>query len=222
MYGALYGAELHFAKFLIKNLGPDDVFYDVGANRGFYTFLGAELASETHSFEPMPGLADDIRASIRAEDRITINPVALSDADGSTDFFITKSTMVNTINASVAEHIATQNYYTVRKLKVPTVTLDAYVQTHAKPTIIKIDAEGAEEQILKGGFDFFASHAPIIAMEVWGKENNWELSTRAVELLARMGYRSYRLDSAGGVQEMRGDLTSHVVPAGGENFIFKK
>ena len=53
MFGGLYGSEMSLTKFLIKNLGPNDVFYDVGANRGFYTFLAADLCKETYTFEPM-------------------------------------------------------------------------------------------------------------------------------------------------------------------------
>jgi hypothetical protein len=36
-------AEYKLTKFFIKNLKEDDIFYDVGANYGFYTYLALEL-----------------------------------------------------------------------------------------------------------------------------------------------------------------------------------
>lgn len=223
MYGGLYGDELKFTQYLIKNLGPNDVFYDIGANFGFYTYLAADLCRETHSFEPMPWLADVVKGNIRKNDTITVNATALSDTSGTTDFYITDaSAMVSTINPSVVAQYASLDTHTFKNIRVPTMTLDAYVATHTKPTFMKIDAEGAEEQIIRGGRDFFAANAPVIAMEVWGKGNEWELSMRAVDMLRNMGYQSYRLDTTGAIQKVDGDLSSLLAPRGGEDFIFKK
>lgn len=222
MYGGLHGDELKLTNYLIKNLGKDDVFYDVGANFGFYTYLASDLCRETHTFEPMPWLADVIRGNVRKNDTVVVNATALSDKNGTIDFYITDSTMVSTINASVVELYSSLHTHTFKKISVPTTTLDDYVAMHAKPTFIKIDAEGAEEQIIKGGSDFLSSNAPVLAMEIWGKGNKWELSMSAAEKLREMGYQSYRLDNDGSLQKVDGDLSSLVSPVGGEDFIFKK
>ncbi|MCR4276198.1 MAG: FkbM family methyltransferase [Candidatus Parcubacteria bacterium] len=222
MYGGLYGAELNLTKFLIKNLESNDVFYDIGANRGYYTFVASELCKETHAFEPLSELVDVIRESVQGDASVTVNSVALSDIDGAIDFYVMDSTMVNTINASVAKLLSSQDYTLSKRVTVPSMTIDAYIKTHTKPTFLKIDAEGAEEQIIKGGKHFFSSNAPVIAMEIWGKENKWELSMSAAERLRAMGYQSYRLDSEGTPQKVDGDLSVGVSPAGGEDFIFKK
>ena len=222
MYGGLYGEELKLTKFLIKNLEQDDVFYDIGANFGFYTYLASELCKETHTFEPMPWLAEVIKRNVRKDDAVVVSPAALSDTDGTIDFYATKSTMVSTINASVAELHSAHTHSAFRKITVPTMTIDDYVALHAQPTFLKIDAEGAEERIIIGGTKFFSAHAPIIAMEIWGKENKWELSMNAAERLRSMGYQSFRLDSEGAMHLVSGDLSNTVSPRGGEDFIFKK
>jgi FkbM family methyltransferase len=216
MYGGLYGSELKLTKFFIKNLGPDDVFYDIGANRGFYTFLASDLCKETHAFEPMAALADAIGQNIRLGEHMTANSMALSDTNGVIDFYVMESTMLNTINPSVAGHDA------VKKVTVPTATIDTYVATHAKPTFLKIDAEGAEERIIKGGSEFFSSNSPVIAMEVWGQQNGGEMSMSAADHLRAMGYRSYRLDDEGVPQEITGNLSEGVAAKSADNFIFKK
>ncbi len=217
MYGGLFGSsERRLSTFLIKNLKPEDVFYDVGANRGFYTFLASELCKEVHTFEPMRELAQAIEENTYRDSAVTVNAVALSDKDGTIDFYVMESTMLNTINASVA---AEGNH---RSVRVPTMMLDTYVATHTRPTFLKIDAEGAEEQIIRGGMKFFSSNTPTIAMEVWGKENKWELSMKAVETLYGMGYRSLRITDGGTLEEVRGDLSSMARPDGAENFVFRK
>ena len=148
--------------------------------------------------------------------------MALSDTNGTIDFYIMESTMLNTINASVVEQLSSHDHTVSKTVTVPTMTIDTYVATHTKPTLIKIDAEGAEDQIIKGGSVFFSSNAPLITMEIWGKENKWELSMKAAERLRNMGYTAFRLDSDGEMQEARGDLSEKVAPIGGENFVFKK
>ena len=216
MYGALHVSERKLIKFFLKNLKPDDVFYDIGANRGFYTFLASELCEETHAFEPMSKLASVIKQNVRKNEKIVINTVALSNMNGPIDFYLMDSTMTNTISAAVAEHSVS------KKVRVPSITLDTYLTTHTKPTVLKIDAEGAEERVIEGGTNFFSSYEPVIAMEIWGKENEWELSMRAAQRLRGMGYRSWRLDEEGNAQEVTSDLSALVSSHGGENFVFKK
>lgn len=216
MYGGLFGIEQKLMKYCIKNLNLDDVFYDIGANRGFYTFLAAELCKEIHTFEPLSRLTEIIKKNVRPEDTIIANPIALSDKNGSIDFYVMESTMINTINESVASH--NKNI----KITVPTMTIDEYVKTHTKPTFLKIDAEGAEHQIIQGGTQFLTTHSPTIALEVWGNENGGDLSMKAAEKLRSLGYRSYRLGNEGAIEEAQGNLSDEVTKNGGDNFIFKK
>lgn len=222
MYGGLHGDEMKYTKFLIRNLGVGDVFYDVGANRGFYTFLAADLCKEIHAFEVVPELANIMTINIRPEDTIVVNPVAVSDTNGTVDVYLMDSTMTNTINTSVAELLSSHDHPVSKKISVPAITLDSYLETHPKPTFLKIDVEGAEEQVLQGGKNFFSTESPVVAMEIWGKENKWELSMKAAETLRGFGYTSYRLTNDGAIEEATGDLSLEVSPVGGENFIFKK
>ncbi|MBU6321409.1 MAG: FkbM family methyltransferase [Patescibacteria group bacterium] len=221
MYGGLYGSETPFTRFLIRTLGPGDVFYDIGANLGFYTYLALELAREVHAFEPVPSLAATIAANARLGESLTVNAAALSDASGTATFYTGRSTMVGTLDSAVAERLREAGK-SAGAITVPLLTLDEYVATHTPPTVLKIDAEGAEGRIIDGGRTLLSAHAPTIAMEVWGKGNQWELSMHAVEKLRALGYRSYRLDEAGEPQPVAGDLSALLVPGGGENFLFKK
>lgn len=223
MFGFAGGneAELRLTKFIAKNLDSEDVFYDVGANCGFYTYLASTVCKEVHTFEPIPLLAGTVRGNVHESDHVTVNEAVLSDTNGSVDFYVIGSSGLSTMSSEVAEgHKAAQG--AARTITVPSMTLDEYVKTHAKPTFIKLDAEGAEEQIIEGGKDFFNTSAPLVTLEIWGKENEWERSMKAAERLRAMGYRSYRMDKEGDLDEAVGDLSAEIQPNGGDNFIFKK
>jgi len=47
---------------LIDNLSADNVFYDLGANRGLYTCLAGDIVEdgEVHAFEPNPVAVSDL------------------------------------------------------------------------------------------------------------------------------------------------------------------
>lgn len=222
LYGGLYGEELKLAKYIINNLNADDVFYDIGANRGFYTYLAAELCKEIHTFEPLPKLAAAIKKNVRTGDVITVNAGALSDTVGTITFYVTDSTMVNTIDKEVAERYVSLKHSRLTQITVPTTMLDEYIKTHAAPTFLKIDAEGAEGRIIDGGRGFFSSHSPTISLEVWSADNNGTVSMQAVEKLRALGYASLHIHDDGTASEVTGDLSMLAPAHGADNFIFRK
>ncbi|MCR4276199.1 MAG: FkbM family methyltransferase [Candidatus Parcubacteria bacterium] len=223
MFGFAGGneAELKLTKYFSKHLGPDDIFYDIGANCGFYTYLASELCREVHTFEPISILARAIEMNSRGYAGVTVNCAAISNATGKMDFYIGEFSGLSTLNAAVVKGRSPASG-TFKKTAVPTITLDDYTATHTKPTVLKIDAEGAERDIIEGGRHFFTENAPTVAMEVWGEKGGGRISMEAVEELRKLGYQSYRLDSEGAPQKVDGDLSDGMTPTGGENFIFKK
>ena len=54
--GSLGFGESAFTRFLIENTSKNDVFYDIGANYGYYSSLASTLGAEVHSFEPNPSV----------------------------------------------------------------------------------------------------------------------------------------------------------------------
>lgn len=214
-------AELKLTRYFVKNLTPSDVFYDIGANYGFYSYLAAELCKEVQVFEPIPQIANVIRRNIPSDKHVFLNEMALSDTSGEVDLHISESFGLSTINASTTE-IHSYTYDEAKKIRVKTQTLDAHVATHTKPTVLKIDVEGAEEQVLIGGDHFLSENAPVVAMEIWGADNGGEISMRAVERLRSLGYVSYSIDSEGDLERIEGDLSMISSLTGGDNFIFKK
>ena len=215
--GLLLG-EYHLSKFFIKNLKENDVFYDIGANYGFYTYLALEFCQEVHSFEPLADVFEKLRYNLKEKKDSFLNNFAFSNKSGETFLYLSISSDVSTINKDT---IGITPYKYRDKINVKTFTLDKYLESHSRPTIIKIDVEGAENMVIDGGKEFFKNNSPIIAMEVWTGGNGRKISMRSVEMLRRLGFQSHYINFDGGIEKIDGDL-SEVVRSCGDNFIFLK
>jgi len=211
--------ELKLTKFLIKNLNPDDVFYDIGANYGFYTYLALEFCKEVHSFEPISECYESLFSNLKDEKNVFINKVAVSDTNGVDELTVfTKTFGLSSVNPVISENLKSLGSF--KKIKVNTIKLDDYITSHTPPTILKIDVEGAEYLVLKGGVNLLTQLNPVVIMEVWGLDNNGEISMQAVDLLRSLGYKSYFIEQDGSLKFVDGNLSEMI--KGFDNFVFQK
>jgi FkbM family methyltransferase len=211
--------ETNLVRFFIKNLNHNDIFYDIGANYGFYTYLALELCKEVHSFEPIDYVAESIKLNCQkeiTEKRLFINEVALSNKNGESEFYLYE----NHIGSS--SMVVNGDSNDKKIIKVQTIILDDYLKNHKPPTVIKMDVEGSEKLVIEGGINFFKNNSPIISMEVWSKNGNGEISMQAVNLLRNLGYQSFYIDFDGNLHKIDGYLSEFVVKSkkGLDNFIF--
>ncbi len=139
---------------LAQRLQPGDLFVDIGANAGLYSFwvwsrFGDRVRVE--AFEPDPGLCARIHfnLAVNGVGSIRLNPVALSDTEGVARLRVgTRNRGTNRIAAQTEEGV-----------EVPLTTLAAFAAANglARIDALKIDVEGHEAPILS---HFFA-HAPV-------------------------------------------------------------
>ena len=62
-----YRSEKPIKDLIVSILRPGDVFFDIGANVGFFSLVGAQAVGEkgaVHAFEPLPHLAALIRRTV--------------------------------------------------------------------------------------------------------------------------------------------------------------
>lgn len=77
--------ERHFQKTIADSIGVNSVFYDIGANLGFYSLLAARCGSRVLAFEPLPDNVARLRRHARLNDlHIEIHEAAISNCDGFT------------------------------------------------------------------------------------------------------------------------------------------
>ncbi|WP_238709242.1 FkbM family methyltransferase [Natronorubrum halophilum] len=158
------GHEQRVIKGLLESLESNDVFYDIGANVGTYTCFGASKlnSNRTISFEPEPQNAARLRDNLAVNDlEAQIIEVALSDVNGTVDFGLTGE------ETGEGEHsIATEEDTTT--IEVETARGDSIIKQRGlpKPTVVKIDVEGAEMSVLRGLRKTISKHVRLIYVEV--------------------------------------------------------
>lgn len=212
-------SEYRLAKYLINTLTSSDTFFDVGANYGFYTFLSAELCSSVHSFEPNEHIFRII--SNNSKPPIVLNNIALSNFSGTSVLHTSgNNSGISTISEAT---VATQRWRWWKYSHEESVhvdTLDNYIKTSGvKPTVIKMDVEGAEKAVIEGGSDFLEHYSPIVILEVWSGDSGGKISMPAVNLMRKFGYISHSIDRSGRIHKVSGNLSQITE---GDNFVFTK
>lgn len=158
-------------------LGQSEVFFDVGANIGYYSLLAALYAPrlEIHAFEPLPAA---FRQLVRNRDlnrarSIVVHQMAISDREGSLPFFsarsdafpfiadqLTSTGSLNREQADVSDQLDTH--------MVRTETLDAFVARNGigPVDLMKLDTEATEHLVLAGAMQTISVQHPVILCEV--------------------------------------------------------
>lgn len=176
-------------KFLRRLLGPGRRVIDIGANCGVYALSLARAvgaAGQVWAFEPASGPAGLLAAGIAVNGytQVTLERSALSSAAGAAQLSLHRDSEMNALARGGPAAGATE--------VVSVLTLDDCQESRGWRDIefVKIDAEGEEANILKGGGRFFASESPLVQYEVKaGDDFHLEL----VAAFAALGYASYRL-----------------------------
>jgi len=136
----------------VRRLGRGDLFVDVGANVGYFSLLAASRGADVIAFEPNPDCCAQIEsnAALNGYERIEARRLAVSDTRGEGVLF--QGPAENSGGASLKVGQGPS-------LRVSTDTLDAQLDA-CKPTLVKIDVEGAEVRVLRGAASMLGSSAP--------------------------------------------------------------
>jgi len=156
---------------IIKHLGPGDCFYDVGAHIGFYSLMAARLVGQKGrvvAFEPDPANVATLQENVSRNDfrQVEVIPGAVWNHSGHATFqrSATESHAVSSRRGAVVR--SNKAAPGPGRIKVETVSLDEIARNHRPPTMIKIDVEGAEAEVLQGATNLLAQTAPVLHVEV--------------------------------------------------------
>lgn len=179
---------------LIKKVSS---FFDVGSNIGYYTIFACSENSNLHliSFEPAKSTLLYLKKNVLLNNfggQIKIEEIALTDVKRPLTFHevdnkkykYTHHSLSGKSNASTRKLDKNFKIYTV-----PGTSLDTYCEKNAESAVdlIKIDAEGAELAILKGGYRTISNHHPIIICEI-----HFDIDKKTIEsILKELGYEFY-------------------------------
>ena len=173
---------------------PGGSFWDVGANIGLYSWCCAETRPDFQivSFEPDRKNLECLRRTSAAW-RLTVHdivPRAVAETVGRTTFFTDEiSRATGTLEPASSAFNATHYGAVPRGIEVDTVTLDHLIaQGLTPPLIIKIDVEGAELRVLRGGRRLLTERRPILLLEIFGDR------LQTFSLLQELGYVCFDSD----------------------------
>ena len=149
--------------------------YDIGAHFGIYSVLMAQYG-DVIAFEPNPDVYKHLTKTARNRNIKAFN-IALSDFNGRADLFVPEeASMSSLINWTRDEDMAGIKKFAgdVTRTDCEVLKLDDFVKDHAipLPDFMKIDVEGAEIKVLRGGQGTIARSRPKILFEV--SEGLWE------------------------------------------------
>jgi FkbM family methyltransferase len=171
---------------MLRHLGKGGVFYDIGANLGFFALLGGHMAGleegRVYAFEAAPDNAQAIRdnAHLNGVSNIEVIAKAVSSHTGRGRLQIVDDQSWSKL-AEYGEHPFTEEV-----IDVDLVAIDDLIEAGEiePPTVVKIDVEGAEIAVLEGMRKTIETHRPAIICE---------LHDTHADFVAAMTAHGYRL-----------------------------
>jgi FkbM family methyltransferase len=157
LYGVFEISETRLVQALLR---PGMVFFDVGANIGYYSLIGSHLVGPTgavHAFEPNAAVRERLDENIRLNGltNVQVHVEAVSDRRGEVTFY--ESSMDD--NQGVSSLLPAD--FRSSGTTVPATTLDDLSAQLGGRAIdlIKMDVEGAEPMAIEGGRNLFSGPA---------------------------------------------------------------
>jgi FkbM family methyltransferase len=179
-------------------LARHDNCIDIGAHRGSVLNEMLRVAPEGHhlAFEPIPDLCEVLRQNFPT---VEVHQAALSNQPGHSEFAHVRGHAEGWSGLRFRP-LPTGEEADVEYLDVRLEVLDQVLDPDYRPAVIKIDVEGAEQQVFEGALSTLRRHHPTVIFE-HGSGSADVFGTRPsdiYELLRdKAGYRIFDLDGNG-------------------------
>ncbi|MDQ6810931.1 MAG: FkbM family methyltransferase [Actinomycetota bacterium] len=175
---AVSNVEPHVEDAFLSLLHPGDVVYDIGANIGWYTLLGARAVGTEGTvvaFEPSVANAALVKENAARNGFVNVSviPAAVTDGSGWATFLDKGSLegrLMKDDTAAQARRRARRPQGYKGSSVVPVLALDSWLAEtdQPPPKVIKIDVEGAEVGALRGMTATLRSARPALIIEPHG------------------------------------------------------
>lgn len=190
-YGTFADEEIVRQQYWYNQINENDIIFDIGAAFGSYALPALAMGAIVYAFSPeheFPLIKKSVAANPGFKERFHVYDFGLYSEPGvfKTDSreFIKKGGMRQEEMDRVNENHDYGWYIHVKKLDDFVNTLDI-----DKINFIKIDAEGAELEILKGGEQTIRKHKPKLLIE-FHLFKDPEMDKKCTEFVKNMGYES--------------------------------
>jgi FkbM family methyltransferase len=179
-------------------LRPDSNCVDVGAHRGavLAEMVRVAPAGRHLAFEPIPQLCNVLRLNFPT---VEVRQAALSNHSGQAQFAHVRGHAEGWSGLRFRP-LPTGEEADVENIEVRLEMLDDVLDPDCDPAVIKIDVEGAEQQVFEGALTTLRRHRPIVIFEHGsGSAEIYGTTPADIHALLRdeVGYRIFDLDGNG-------------------------
>ena len=163
------------------------ILYDVGANEGKYTEINLNKFDKYILVEANPLLAEKLRQKYKTNTAIHIVEAIASNKESET-FYISNADTISTSDTEWIRQSRFSNNYTWRPVEgIQTVSLDRLISIYGEPTLLKIDVEGYEYNVLQS----LTKKVKLLCFE-WAEEKKEEILL-SLEYLHNQNYTRFHL-----------------------------
>lgn len=196
-FGSYENDETAFLKSVFRD---GDVFLDIGANLGWYSLVLGKQCPGAHifAFEPIPSTVSVLERNIRLNGLENVEAVAMGmfNKDDELNFIF-----VEDVSGATSLKMAgqTRGRAPAQEVLCKTTTLDTFCTSRdLRPSLVKIDVEGAELMVVQGG-EKTLEGTPIILVELlrkWSREFGYHPND-VFTYLAKYGYQAWEFAEDG-------------------------
>jgi FkbM family methyltransferase len=190
-----YEAEIVETILLLRLAEHVDSFVDVGANIGFYSLLMASQGLPVIACEPASANALRLRSGVSINgfgDSVTIVEAAIGSDEDEHDLKLALGSGGHSLSPTTQPIHGSE--------RVAGTRLDAIVAQHDLGcSVVKIDVEGYENEVLAGATEWMRSRmAPVIIVEAWPDtpSRTGDNHTLVIHALISHGYRVSRISQS--------------------------
>jgi FkbM family methyltransferase len=187
--------ELPIQERITKELEKGIVFFDIGANAGFFSLVAARAVGDSGkviAFEPLEMNYKVIKEHFRINNlsQCESRRVTLSDETSEREMILprTKNGLPSVSTAFLSKKKNQLNNGNVReRFQLSVTSMDEFIKREGIiPDLIKIDVDGAEGAVLRGAQKVLRSEkAPRILIEIHGNDAAMDVNDQ----LLKAGYR---------------------------------
>ena len=179
---------------LLAGLGRLQTIVDVGGNDGQFALLSRLVQPQARviSFEPIPSACDTFTAVFSNDDMVTLHETALGEAAGTAEIHITARADSSSLLKPGRQSEIFPGTHAVGTQTISVARLDEVLTADAikGPALLKIDVQGFEGSVLKGGsgllsqFDWIYCELSFIELYT-----GQPLAHELIAWLAELGFR---------------------------------
>lgn len=179
-----------------QGIRPQTVI-DVGANRGQFSVAACEIMRPrmVHAFEPLPDVGQRLTAAVARYPQVVVHRCALGAAPGRATLNVNSHSQSSSLLPLAERHQrAFPDARAQRTATIDVKTLDTVLPAElARPTLLKVDTQGYEAEVLEGaknaldGIDWIVAELSFTPMYA-GEALFNEMQQRLMDL----GYRFER------------------------------